>query len=247
MKSLVAFYRQNIYGIMGTLVFHILLVTFLWIARINEKDEMRKDAIEIEIPIELLNTAKEPIPAETDANTWNQENLRNGEAPPGAATNAPSNRIFGSAKDKFFDEAYDEEVKSAKKLVEEVNTQLSRKTADVNSIVMPEDITEGKKEEDIKHKIYSGESNIEYHLGNRYHLRLPIPVYLARGGGVVTVDVEVNREGNVVSARARTTPMLRDENIFLYSEVAAQRTVFNSDPNAPVIQKGTIRYTFIPQ
>jgi hypothetical protein len=194
-----------------------------------------------------LNTAEEPLPAGTEANTGNQDNLRNGKASSGAVTNAPSNRSFGSVKDKFFDQAYDKEVKSAQKLVKEVNTQLSRKIVDINSIVMPEDVTEGKKEEEIQHKIYSGESNIEYHLGNRYHLRLPIPVYLARGGGVVTVDVEVNREGYVVSARARTTPTLRDENIYFYSEVAAQKTVFNTDQKAPVIQKGTIRYTFIPQ
>lgn len=232
---------------MGTLVFHILLVTFLWVTQINQNGEIRKDSLEVEIPVELLNTAEEPSASGAEAKIRNQENLVNGEVPPDAGTNAPSNRNFGSVKDKFFDEAYEKEIKSAQKLVEDVNAQLSRKIVDINSIAMPEDNTEGKTVEEIQHKIYSGKSNIEYFLGNRYHLRLPIPVYLARGGGVVTVDVEVNREGKVVSARARTNPSLRDETIYFYSEVAAQRSVFNSDPDAPAIQKGTIRYAFIPQ
>jgi hypothetical protein len=247
MKTLIVFYRQHVYGIMGTLVFHILLVTFLWVAEISEKGEMKNDESEIEIPVELLNTAEEPLDAGHELKNRDDFNQQSRAAGQDGTTNAPSNRSFGMSKDKFFDEAYEKEVESARKLVEEVNTQLSRKITDINSIDMPEDVTVGKKQEDIKHKIYSGESNIEYHVGDRYHLRLPIPVYLARGGGVVTVDVGVNRDGKVVSARARNNPLLRDETIYFYSEVAAQRTVFNPDPNGPAIQTGTIRYAFIPQ
>lgn len=232
---------------MGTLVFHILLVTFLWVAEISQQGELKKEEIEIEIPVELLNTAEESIADGNGSKSRDDFNRQNGETGLHGTTNAPSNRSSGMSKDRFFDDAYEKEVESARKLVEEVNSQLSRKIIDINSIVMPEDVTVGKKQEDIKNKIYSGESNIEYRLGNRYHLRLPIPVYLARGGGVVTVDVEVNREGKVVSARARNNPKLGDETIYFYSEVAARRTVFNAAPNGPAIQAGTISYTFIPQ
>ncbi|NLB91993.1 MAG: hypothetical protein GX792_01080, partial [Bacteroidales bacterium] len=82
---------------------------------------------------------------------------------------------------------------------------------------------------------------------NRYHLRLPIPVYLAQSGGVVIVDITVDRNGRVTQANPRSNPYIRDELIYIYAKAAASRTVFNADQNAPNPQKGTIHYTFIAQ
>lgn len=101
--------------------------------------------------------------------------------------------------------------------------------------------------EEIENEVYSGESNIVYYLENRYHLRLPIPVYLAQSGGVVIVDITVDRNGRVTQANPRSNPSIRDELIYIYAKAAASRTVFNTDQNAPNPQKGTIHYTFIAQ
>jgi hypothetical protein len=247
MKSLIALYRHHIYGIMGTLVFHIMLVGVFLVAGIHNEGEIRQDALEIEFSVESANQLEELRSFLQESYGQDPNIPRSGESPFQETTNLPSNRGLVAGSDRFFDDAYEKEIATAKQLVEEVKDQLSKEITDINGIEMPEDITEGKAESEIKNIVYTGKSNIEYHLGNRHHLRLPIPVYLARGGGVVTVDIQVNQNGKVVSARARTNVLITDEQIYLYSQVAAQRTIFTADPSAPALQKGTIKYTFIPQ
>ena len=112
---------------------------------------------------------------------------------------------------------------------------------------MPVETTEGMEPDSINNVVYTGESNIVYYLENRYHRSLPIPVYLAQGGGKVIVDIKVNRNGKVVEAEPRKNRSISDDQIYLYAKAAALRTLFNSDMQAPEIQSGTIHYTFIPQ
>ena len=103
------------------------------------------------------------------------------------------------------------------------------------------------KPEEIKNTIYKGKSNIHYSLENRYHVRLPIPIYLAQGGGEVTVDIVVNRNGRVLSAEPRPNPNITDIMLLAYAKKAALNTEFNADPKAPEKQRGTITYNFVPQ
>jgi hypothetical protein len=95
--------------------------------------------------------------------------------------------------------------------------------------------------------IYSGKSNIHYFLENRFHIRLPIPVYLAKSGGSITVDIQVDRSGNVIKAEAKTAKNIADPMLPVYAKQAAERTLFNSESNAPEIQRGTITYKFVAQ
>ncbi len=245
MKRLVNLYRNNIYGIIGTLLFHVFLIGFLLLAEIRQKGEISENALEIEIPIELISEAEELLAALDRSN--GEVGLPENGSDMYEGTNLASNRSVLNATDRFFDEQYEKEVASAKELADAVDEQLSKELTDIESIPMPEDVTEGKTKEEISNVVYSGKSNIEYQLANRHHLRLPIPVYLARGGGEVIVDVVVNRQGRVVSAKPRRSGQLRDEQIYLYAGIAAQRSVFNTDETAPALQTGTIRYTFIAQ
>jgi len=128
-----------------------------------------------------------------------------------------------------------------------VNKQLSKKVAQAKKYEMPEETTEGQDPDSIKNVVYSGKSNIHYFLENRYHLRLPIPVYLARGGGTITVDIQVDRSGKVIKAEARAAKNLNDQMLPVYAVQAAERTVFNSESKAPAIQRGTITYKFVAQ
>jgi hypothetical protein len=247
MKSLIALYKYNIYGIIGTLLFHTILMGIFLISEINHEGGIREDAMEIEIPVELINQSEELEQDNQESKNQNPGIPGSDETPFRETSNIPSNGSLTTSRDRFFDDAYEKEIAEAKQLVNDVNDQLSKEIIDIGNIEMPEDVTEGRPENEIKNIVYSGESNIEYHLANRHHVRLPIPVYLARSGGVVTVDIQVNREGNVVSARVRTNSQVKDEDIYLYSRLAAQRTVFNIDASAPALQSGTIRYTFVAQ
>ncbi len=251
MKSLVRIYKHNIYSIIGTLVFHILLVGVFLIAEIDIQQKIRENEVIVEIPVELIeqDEQKEAVLNEQSGLISNnpasiQDNLSEKSSRPGSQSKGEPE---ATASDRFFDEGYQKELEAAKKLVQDVNNQLTKKPVDIRDIRMPVQVTDGMSKDEIKNVIHTGESNIEYFLENRYHLRMPVPVYLARGGGVVTVDIVVDREGKVVVAKPRLMNGAYDEQMILYAEVAAERTRFNPDPAAPVQQKGTIRYTFIPQ
>jgi hypothetical protein len=237
-------YKRNIYGVMGTLIFHILLFSVFLLAEMNKKGTYREEALLIEFP-DLL-----PEPETTEEETEQQEpdpNLASSPLSPTQSnrTNIASNRL--AQPEEFFDEDYLREVEAARKLVADVNNQLAKESVKPEDIEMPVQTTEGMDPDSIKNIIYTGESNIVYYLENRYHLRLPVPVYLAQGGGLVVVDIAVNRMGQVTMAEPRAAASIRDQQIYLYAKAAALRTVFNADHSAPETQRGTIHYTFIAQ
>jgi len=238
-------YRKNVYGVMGTLIFHIVLVAGFLVAELNlnvkieEEEALLLDFTAPEEKEKIPEPETEPIPDENDISDHSAANNRN----------SGSNRAVNDAskKDKFFDANYNRDIEEAKKLVADVNKQLSKKVTPAKKFEMPEETTEGQDPDSIKNVVYSGKSNIHYFLENRYHTRLPIPVYLARGGGTITVDIQVDRSGKVVKAEARTAKNINDPMLPSYAVQAAERTVFNSESKAPVLQRGTITYKFVAQ
>lgn len=248
MKLFGKIYKRNIYGVMGTLVFHILVVLFFLIADVNRKGSVKEESLSIEFPDvlpDLKETEKEVQEQET-SNEQSPTDLENKNR-----TNTASNQLASknttTSVEKFFDDEYLKEIEAAKHLVSDVSNQLSKKIIDIGDIKMPVESTEGMEPDSIKNVIYAGESNIAYYLDNRYHVRLPNPLYLAQGGGKVIVDIVVNRHGIVVEAIPRKNNKIRDKQVFLYAKEASLRTVFNADPSAVPEQKGTIHYTFIAQ
>ncbi len=230
---------------MGTLVFHILLVATFLLAEVDMKGNIKEEALLIEFP-DIVPEIEE-LPPEDESNQDNAIENNTSERFTNRASNRMATENVTKSAEEFLKDDYLEEVEAAKKLRSDVNQQLSKEIVDINDIEMPVETTEGLNPDSIKNKNYTGESNIVYYLENRYHLSLPIPVYLTQSGGKVIVDIVVNQQGIVVQATPRADRKLRDEQIYLYAKAAALRTVFNSDFNAPSAQKGTIQYTFIPQ
>ncbi len=231
---------------MGTLIFHILLVSSFLLAEINMKGNIKEEALLIEFP-DILPEPEEVVTQEEESSLQNlSQNLSSERSTNLASNRLATENITKSAQD-FFNDDYLKEVEAAKKLVTDVNQQLSKEIKDIDKIKMPVETTEGMDPDSIKRKNYTGESNIVYYLENRYHLSLPIPIYLTQSGGKVIVDITVNQQGIVTQAEPRIDKKYRDEPIYLYAKAAALRTVFNTDLDAPSAQKGTIHYTFIPQ
>jgi hypothetical protein len=231
-------YKEHIYGVMGALVFHILLFSIFLIADLNRKGTLKEEAVWIDFPEwipeeEIIEPTREEEP-EGNINRTEQR------------TNRPSNQAFPREED-FFDDAYQEEIRKAQQLISEVNKQLNQKVVQWEDIEMPVDHTENQDPDSIRNVVYSGESNITYDLENRYHVSLPIPVYLAQGGGRVVTDIVVDRNGRVIKAEARKNASGADPRIFYYATLAAQHTTFNADPEAPEKQQGTITYLFVAQ
>jgi len=244
-KYLVKIYRRYIYGVMGTLVFHILLFSSFLLAEVDIKGNVKEEPLIIEFPDILPEEEvmeKEEIKPD-DLNAPESKSANN-------LTNAASNRLSvksNTSNEKFFDDDYSKEVNDAKNLVSNVNNQLAKEKVKMEDIKMPVETTEGMNPDSIKNIIYTGESNIEYFLENRYHVSLPIPIYLAKGGGKVIIEIIVDRQGRVTQAKTATGNKVRDEQMLMYAQAAALKTMFNADPKAPAAQKGTIHYNFVAQ
>lgn len=228
---------------MGTLLFHILLIAAFLLAEVDMKGNIKEEPLVIEFP-ETVQEEEIQLEKNQETVATENDNVNN-------LTNAASNKLAlknnTTSTDKFFDDDYLKEVNAAKNLVSDVNNQLAKEKIKIEDIKMPVETTEGMSRDSIKNIIYSGESNIVYYLENRYHVSLPIPVYLAKGGGKVIIEIYVDRRGRVVDAKLAPGQNIRDEQIIIYAQSAALKTLFNADPNAPAKQKGTIHYNFIAQ
>jgi len=250
MSKIKELYRKNIYGVMGTLIFHILLVTGFWVAELNLKVDIQKeDAILLDFTMpedqkEITETKTEKQQEKNIASDQSMKNIK--QSVSNRAVNDAS-KNDATKKDKFFDDNYNRDIEEAKKMVVDVNKQLSKKIPAIKKYEMPEVTTEGQDPDSIKNVIYSGKSNIHYFLENRFHVRLPVPVYLAKSGGEVKVDIQVDRSGKVIKAQARSVKNTNDPMLTEYATQAAERTVFNADAKAPLIQKGSITYLFVAQ
>ncbi len=94
-----------------------------------------------------------------------------------------------------------------------------------------------------------GHVMIEFSLVNpvRYSAVLVNPGFQCERGGVVVVDIVVNRNGEVVMATVARGASDSDACMNSAAVGAARGSSFNVDTNAPARQNGMITYTFIAQ
>lgn len=245
MSNIKELYRKNVYGVMGTLIFHILLVAGFWVADLNLNAKIEKEEailLDFTMPEEKKEAHEAEIERQQQKNIASDQSMKNMQQ-------SASNRAVNDAlkDDKFFNESYKRDIDEAKNMVANVNKQLSKKIPAIKKYEMPEATTDGQDPDSIKNVIYSGKSNIHYFLENRFHVRLPIPVYLAKSGGEIKVDIQVDRFGRVIKAEAKLSKNSSDPLLKEYAIQAAERTVFNADTKAPAVQKGSITYMFVAQ
>lgn len=105
----------------------------------------------------------------------------------------------------------------------------------------------GKKGSGEKGK-FSGAVTVNYAFENpvRHHRDLYVPAYRTKSGGVVVVDVWLDRNGTVTTARiaSSTNPELNQQAL---AAAKHSRTLFRIDNTAPTSHRGTITYTFVAQ
>ncbi len=111
-----------------------------------------------------------------------------------------------------------------------------------------DDKGDAKEESDDAKGKYQGTCTVSYCFEDpiRSHRNLYIPAYTARGGGVVVLDVQLNRDGAVTSVRVASSTNTSLNSVAINAARNA-RTRFNINGDAPSLQKGTITYTFIAQ
>ena len=98
-----------------------------------------------------------------------------------------------------------------------------------------------------KTETYKGPSVLSYDLGGRKAMRLPVPVYQCQGGGDVTVIIEVDRRGYVVSMLISVAASVDNTCLHEAAKRAAASSRFAAKADAPEREKGAIVYRFIAQ
>lgn len=80
----------------------------------------------------------------------------------------------------------------------------------------------------------------------RHHRDLYVPAYKTKGGGVVVVDVWLDRNGTVTQARIQSSTN-SELNASALAAARHRKTLFRIDDTAPESHRGTITYTFVAQ
>lgn len=87
---------------------------------------------------------------------------------------------------------------------------------------------------------------VDFNLGGRGAKSLIPPTEVRTEPGKIVVEIFVDKEGNVVNAKAGIKgSTITNSNLYRKCEQAARKCKFAPDPNAPEVQKGTITYVFI--
>ena len=90
-----------------------------------------------------------------------------------------------------------------------------------------------------------GGSGISFSLAGRGSKSLPLPTATSPENGSIVVEIRVDQEGNVVSAKVLLKgTTLGDTNLWRRCEQAAKNSKFTANPDAPELQQGKIIYIF---
>ncbi|MCD6332824.1 MAG: hypothetical protein J7L89_06085 [Bacteroidales bacterium] len=236
------------YGVIGTILFHALVIVFFLIIKIGNPKAAEDSWIYLDLKsvkeLAALETAKR-MPEKII--TPSHRKARN------IAVNQKEDRI----------EKYDDykNYRVSGKAVEQIVT--SRINKAVNNIIkennlnpndhelpdmqtQPLDFFQAKKTKE--EKIYEGPTNIYFNLANREVSYLNVPVYQCEGSATVRIDIRVNQRGKV--ELATVNPDETDTRKFCFIQAArkaARRTRFNFSTKAPRFQSGYITYHFVAQ
>jgi len=234
-------------GLLGSLAFHLLLVIIFLIFKINGERKHYPEGIELDLMTlqelaflefqtpEDLSEQADASPARNIAVDQQEDRIERFE-------DYENYQISGQSVDNIVKNLIQDDVN---RIIEDndlnpTNTELP------DIVVQPIDVYTPKELDE--EQVYEGPTNIYFSLKDRKITRLKVPVYKCQGGGIIQVEIRVNRRGKVewvsVDTAVSTTadPCLVDA-----AKKAASKTRFNFNSNAAILQSGTITFRFIAQ
>ena len=245
--SLLDWLKEHRHGVMGTVIFHLVLAIFLVCVGISRLDSQQRMEIEIDMPEPEIvqqkqeeQKKKEQIlqqSADEEVNEMSRSLAVNEDAVKKNAETQPHERV----------EEYIEQIQ------EEIDSDYGgRYRANKNKHYKEDSIRvqRDKKErmlDSLQSTVYVGKSSVSYNIKGRYKTYLPIPVYKCEFGGKIVVAVVVNRQGRVIKAEVVDAESNKDDSLREVAVDAALKSEFNVDEKAPERQTGTITYNFVKQ
>lgn len=247
---------------MGTLLFHLLLLIFLSVFTVKQRTLQRPEPL---IAIEFEEDVEREPETEYEEETQEQpvQEVR--------SDRAVSETAGEDARESSRNVTTSSPTKAASQTRQSIDEQIERELRELEQQVIDEQRAAGygytkeqaqelidskrnpevdkiPEKQAVSEEAVKGETNISYKLENRYDTYIKVPVYMCRSGGEVTVNIAVDRKGNVVAAKVdQQTTSTTDNCLFNQAEKAALNTRFNSSTKAPELQKGTITFRFVAQ
>ncbi len=232
------------FGILGTFSFHLLLVVLILSFKISAEKSPKTSGIEIDMKtLEELSRMQLELPKIPDK----ADNSRN------IAVDQAEDKIESFEDYKNY-QASDQVVENlARSNVDQtVKDIIKDNNLNPNDKELPDIATEELKmyrADKIKEEqVYKGATNIYFSLEGREVVNLEVPVYKCMGGGLVKLDIRVNRRGKVEIVSVDTAETeTSDKCLIDAAKAAAMQTRFTLNQAAPVLQQGSISYRFIAQ
>ena len=235
--------QENATGILGTIAFHMLLAVVFLIIKISSEKSYLDSIILFDIEEEV---AEDRIEEDMPDPVFDQ---RMADYLEQASSNIPVN-LARNVEEEISTEKYVEE------LEQEMNDnrpesweEMQERLKELEEISQEELILEAENKDAVQEtEPYTGPTNIYYALENRWHMRLPVPVYKCEGSGLIEVSIVVDQRGRVVQAEVDQQGASAGNSCLAEAaKTAALRTRFNTDYKAASRQVGTITYHFIAQ
>ena len=227
---------------------------------VSVKIAMNQERVEGAMYIDLtdmqqaLETLQQQVPEQQDegddfSNVKNRISDENGRSESvGRTTASPAGGGASSSKSiADFMEGLDEEAAAVAGRVKASQDAFAKGRREEQEMIArskaQREAKEGEKESGVKQK---GSVLISYWLPGRRDVSLYMPAYQCEGGGEVTVNITVNRNGKVVSASMKESST-NSSCINDMAILAARNSRFNVDDTGSDKQSGTITYIFVPQ
>ena len=236
------------YGVIGTILFHALVIVFFLIIKIGSPKAAEDSWIYLDLKsVDELAALKTVKRMTENIITPSQHKARN------IAVNQKEDRI------ENYDDYKNYRI-SGKAVDQIVNSRINKA---VDNIIKKNDLNPNDREipdmqtqplnfyqakKTKEEKVYEGPTNIYFNLENREVSYLNVPVYQCEGSATVRIDIRVNQRGKVELATVNPAETDTRKSCFIQAaRKAAQRTRFNFSTRAPRFQSGYITYHFIAQ
>ena len=248
-------YEGKIVGILGTVIVHLIAAIIFMSFQLQslKKKEKQVEKFEIEFAaVEEKKVAEKP----KELPPTSVENILHDDAEMlNIARNLSSKSEVKIDPKDYVDKVKDELIQSGKLGTNNFidSKKGNYQATEEDQFALENQVEKNKKEEKAtdSQKMaanFQGPTRIYYDLQGRNHTYLPIPIYKCQGSGKVVLLIEVNQRGNVENANViEGQSTTRDDCLFETAVGTALVSRFESNLNAPKIQKGTLTYIFVAQ
>lgn len=238
-------FEKHKYGIIGTVLLHSFVLLGFSVAEIKSRDKeetAQEEYLEIVTPM-----------SEAEIQAIAEQNLQQ-RTEQGEVTNAVSNAMadLGKPSAAMLERFEAKSMEDLKAMEKQEFDRLAQERADRGDVITVPSLTPEKWDKNLymepaKPIKLAGNVTVEHNLADR-SANIAVPAYMCKSGGVVLIDVEVDRNGIVQRAALnKSSSTTVDACMTDLAELAASKASFSVSTTAADPQRGWIKFVFVAQ